>query len=61
MQTEIALQEGLSELLFEEYRFKSVFRTNPADLSCYQNKLENPEEQCCLVVDSGKALNFFYV
>lgn len=48
-----SIKEGLSELLFEEYGFKSIFRTNPADLSCYKNKTEFPEERCCLVVDSG--------
>jgi len=48
-----SIKEGLSELLFEEYGFKSIFRTNPADLSCYKNKTQHPSEQCCLVVDSG--------
>ena len=48
-----SIKEGLSELLFEEYGFKSIFRTNPADLSCYKNKTQHPGEQCCLVVDSG--------
>jgi len=48
-----SIQEGLSEIFFEEYGFKSLLRTHPGDLSCYQNKLENPEEKCCLVIDSG--------
>ena len=48
-----SIKEGLSELLFEEYGFKRIFRTNPADLSCYKNKTEHPDERCCLVVDSG--------
>ena len=48
-----SIQEGLSEILFEEYGFNRIFRTNPADLSCYKNKTQFPEEQCCLVVDSG--------
>ena len=34
-------------------RFKSVFRTTPADLACYKNRLEHPKEPCCLVVDCG--------
>jgi actin-related protein 6 len=34
-------------------RFKSVFRTNPADLACYKNRVEHPSEPCCLVVDCG--------
>ncbi|TRY75044.1 hypothetical protein TCAL_07010 [Tigriopus californicus] len=49
----LSIQEGLSELFFEEYRFKNVFRTHPGDLTCYKNKMEHPEEPCCLVVDSG--------
>ena len=48
-----SIKEGLSELLFEEYGFKSIFRTNPADLSCYKNKTQFPAEQGCVVVDSG--------
>ena len=48
-----SIQDGLNEILFEEYRFKSVFRTTPADLACYKNRLENPKEPCCLVVDCG--------
>ena len=48
-----SIQEGLSELFFEEYRFKNVFRTNPADLACYKRRLEAPQHPCCLVVDCG--------
>jgi len=48
-----SIQEGLSEIFFEEYGFKSLLRTHPGDLSCYKNKLEFPEEKCCLVIDSG--------
>jgi actin-related protein 6 len=48
-----SIQEGLSELLFEEYGFNGVFCTHPADLACYKNKTDFPEESCCLVVDSG--------
>lgn len=48
-----SIKEGLSELLFEEYGFQRIFRTNPADLSCYKNKIAFPQEECCLVVDSG--------
>ena len=48
-----SIREGLSELLFEEYGFKRIFRTHPADLSCYKNKITFPEEKCCLVVDAG--------
>jgi len=48
-----SIQEGLSEIFFEEYGFKSLLRTHAGDLSCYQNKLEHSEEKCCLVIESG--------
>ena len=48
-----SIREGLSEILFEEYQFASMLRTNPGDLSCYNNKQQFPSEECCLVVDSG--------
>jgi len=48
-----SIQEGLSEIFFEEYGFKSLLRTHAGDLSCYKNKMEFPEEKCCLVIDSG--------
>ena len=51
-------------MFFEEFGFSRLLRTHAPDLSCYQNRLENPEERCCsvsrsycsrccLVVDSG--------
>ena len=30
-----------------------VCRTHSTDLSCYKNKVENPEEEAALVVDTG--------
>jgi len=48
-----SIREGLSEILFEEYQFASIFRTNPGDLSCYNNKQQYTDEECCLIVDSG--------
>jgi len=48
-----SIQEGLSEIFFEEYGFKSLLRTHTGDLTTYQNKQDNPEEKCCLVVESG--------
>ena len=48
-----SIREGLSEILFEEYQFASILRTNPGDLSCYHNKQQYIDEECCLVVDSG--------
>lgn len=48
-----SIQEGLVEMFFEEYGFSSLMLTHAGDLTCYQNKLENPSEKCCVVVDSG--------
>ena len=48
-----SIQEGLSEIFFEEYGFKSLLRTHPGDLACYRNKQQHPEEKCCLVIDCG--------
>jgi len=48
-----SIQEGLSEIFFEEYGFKSLLRTHPGDLSCYKNKIQFPDEKGCLVVDCG--------
>ena len=48
-----SIQEGLSEIFFEEYGFKSLLRTHPGDLTCYRNKQNHPEEKCCLVIDCG--------
>ena len=28
-------------------------RTHPGDLSCYRNKIQYPDEKCCLVIDCG--------
>jgi len=54
-----SIQEGLSEMFFEEYGFSRVLRTHAPDLSCYQNRKEMPEERCCLVVDSGFSFTHF--
>jgi len=48
-----SIQEGLSEMFFEEYGFSRLLRTHAPDLSCYQNRKEYPQEKCCLVIDSG--------
>merc|ERR1719481_1553078 len=48
-----SIQMGLSEIFFEEYGFKNLLRTHAGDLACYQNKLDNSEEKCCLVIESG--------
>ena len=48
-----SIQEGLSEIFFEEYGFKSLLRTHAGDLSCFRNKLQFSGEKCCLVIDCG--------
>lgn len=48
-----SIQEGLCEIFFEEFGFKSLLRTHPGDLSCYRNKLQFPSEKCCIVIDCG--------
>jgi len=51
-----SIKEGLSEILFEEYQFNSVFRTNPADLSVYNDRATSGSDSdaaAALVVDSG--------
>ena len=53
-----SIKEGLSEILFEEYGFSSVFRTHPADLSVYNAVCSSDEggggaSNAALVVDSG--------
>ena len=48
-----SIEEGLCEIFFEEYGFKSLLRTHGGDLVCYQNKLDHPDMKCCLVVDTG--------
>ncbi len=51
-----SIQEGLNEVLFEEYQFRRVMRTTPADLACYKSKLDRPGDECCLVIDSGRKM-----
>ena len=49
-----SIREGLSEILFEEYQFNAVFRTNPGDLSVYNDRKERPtHSEASVVVDSG--------
>ncbi|CAH1798890.1 unnamed protein product [Owenia fusiformis] len=49
-----AIQEGLDELFFEEYGFKSLLRTTGSHLSQHKyTKDNNDSPLCCLVVDSG--------
>lgn len=49
-----SIQEGMNEVLFEEYGFKSAFRTNPSFLSQYKLSCDNPDRKLCsLVLDTG--------
>uniref|UniRef100_A0A2L2YCC9 Actin-related protein 6 n=2 Tax=Parasteatoda tepidariorum TaxID=114398 RepID=A0A2L2YCC9_PARTP len=49
----VSMQESMTEILLEEYKFHSILRTNPGTLSAYKRQKEAPTEMCCLVVDSG--------
>ncbi|KAK7604023.1 hypothetical protein V9T40_004296 [Parthenolecanium corni] len=48
-----SIQEGMTEIFFEEYDCQSLLRVNPGDLSAYHYTKTNPKTLCCLVVDSG--------
>ena len=49
-----SIKECLDEIMFEEYRFNSVYRTTPAQLGAWYRKKDNSENHfCCVVVDSG--------
>ncbi|XP_025422340.1 actin-related protein 6-like isoform X1 [Sipha flava] len=47
------IQEGMTEIFFEEYEFQALLRTNAGNLSCYHYHHNNPSTKCCLVVESG--------
>ncbi|XP_013779892.1 actin-related protein 6-like [Limulus polyphemus] len=48
-----SIQENMTEILFEEYQFHSLLRINAGTLSAHRYHKENPNELCCLVVESG--------
>nr|CAB3219971.1 actin-related protein 6-like [Phallusia mammillata] len=48
-----SIQESMNEIFFEEYEFNSIIRINASTLASHQYSHDNPEENCCLVVDSG--------
>ncbi|KAK3578879.1 hypothetical protein CHS0354_010239 [Potamilus streckersoni] len=49
-----SIQEAMNEILFEEYQFKSVLRTNASYLSQYKKNQDNSQNPLCtLVLDSG--------
>ncbi|XP_052811955.1 actin-related protein 6-like [Mya arenaria] len=49
-----SIQEGMNEILFEEYGFQSAFRTNPAYLSQYKLQKDTGDSQlCALILDTG--------
>ncbi|CAL1591942.1 unnamed protein product [Knipowitschia caucasica] len=49
----MSIQESMNEILFEEYQFQSVLRTNAGSLSAHHYFNTNPKELCCLVIDTG--------
>ncbi|KAL4233379.1 Actin-related protein 6 [Mactra antiquata] len=50
----MSIQEGINEILFEEYGFKSALRTNASSLSQYKLSCDNPGAKLCSVVlDTG--------
>ncbi|XP_050429470.1 actin-related protein 6 [Adelges cooleyi] len=48
-----SIQEGMTEIFFEEYEFHSLLRTNAGDLSSYRYHQEHQLAKCCLVVETG--------
>eukprot|EP00794_Sanderia_malayensis_P012812 gene12812-14125_t len=49
-----SIKECTDEILFEEYRVKSLLRTTAAQLSAFKHTNDAKEKPfCCLVVDSG--------
>lgn len=48
-----SIQESMNEILFEEYQFRSILRTNAATLSAYSYQQQKPSELCCLIIESG--------
>ncbi|KFM71067.1 Actin-related protein 6, partial [Stegodyphus mimosarum] len=49
----LSMQESMTEILFEDYKFHSILRVNPGTLSAHKCHKAAPSEMCCLVVDSG--------
>ncbi|XP_068248580.1 actin-related protein 6-like [Palaemon carinicauda] len=48
-----SIQEGLSEIFFEEYDVDALLRINAGDLSVHKYHRDRPRELCCLLVESG--------
>lgn len=49
-----SIQDGMTEIFFEEYECETLFRTTAADLCAYNFvKSKNPSPLCCLVIDMG--------
>jgi len=48
-----SIQEAWDEAMFEEYRFKSVFRCSAPTLTAFHYKQTHRDNLCCLIVDSG--------
>lgn len=52
------IQENITEILYEEYNFASLLRTTCGQLARWKYTKENPNSQCCLVVDSGYSFTY---
>ncbi|XP_040574868.1 actin-related protein 6 [Lepeophtheirus salmonis] len=49
-----SVQEGINEMLFEDYGFKRVFRAPVPDFACYKHRITNTDPaHACLVLDIG--------
>ena len=48
-----SVQDTMNEMLFEEYKFKSVLRTSAPAFSAFNYAASNPKALCTLVVDTG--------
>uniref|UniRef100_A0A914W9Q4 Actin-related protein 6 n=1 Tax=Plectus sambesii TaxID=2011161 RepID=A0A914W9Q4_9BILA len=49
----LSVKDATDEVLFEDYGFASALRTNASALSAFGYLDANPDERCCLIVDSG--------
>ncbi|KAG1674182.1 Actin-related protein 6 [Nymphon striatum] len=54
----MSIQETMTQILFEEYQFHSVLRTNAGTLRAFQYQKSNPEEITCLLVESGYSFTY---
>lgn len=53
-----SIQEGMTEIFFEEYECQSLLRINATDLSEYHYRKTHNNVPCCVVVDSGYSFTY---